>query len=452
MDNLDLLSPRIEDRYLRALLEYKKIAKLTQGVIEPSDFTTRIKASLFKALIFYFNEFGEVPTCDIVRITIESMYSPDRAELVLKTLDRIYKIPPPDFQWIIAQLDKHIQTIKLRKSLFNAAKRLDGNNLTEAQNELVGALRSPGLLPNNASNELQLKSGDIMGLAFDEDRFCFPTRIYALDKMIHGIYRHELFVILAPLNVGKSWSVIHLAISALLSSKFVLYFTLEMGRAQVLQRMMQNVSGLVKPRTRDEMHRSVDMWDTRFETFSKRKIKTLLHVPKVSKHWLTLSRFGGNLAIREHSSGQATIKTIEQGIEVYDVSFGKLPDVVIVDGLLDLRYVGSVDTNRQRLGLTDLVRQFRALAQEYNCCVILTHQANRQAGKSKEVDVEHTGESIGIMQVADTAISLQQTREDHQKRQIRIKVIRARNQQKWGLVRCWQNLDIGQFCQHSEKQ
>ena len=55
------------------------------------------------------------------------------------------------------------------------------------------------------------------------------------------------------------------------------------------------------------------------------------------------------------------------------------------------------------------------------------------------------------MQVADTGISLNQSKAEHQLGKMRISVMRARNQQKWGIMEIWQNLDIGQFCQASKK-
>ena len=81
--------------------------------------------------------------------------------------------------------------------------------------------------------------------------------------------------------------------------------------------------------------------------------------------------------------------------------------------------------------------------------MVVTHQANRQGLKASTVGTEHTGESLGIMQVADTAITLNQTRAEYELSKLRIHVARARNQRKWAEIEVWQNLPLGQFAQHS---
>ena len=80
---------------------------------------------------------------------------------------------------------------------------------------------------------------------------------------------------------------------------------------------------------------------------------------------------------------------------------------------------------------------------------VTTHQANRSAVHSNLVGVEHVGESFAIMQTADTAISLNQTKQEHDLGTFRIKVMRARGSRKGDVIKVWQNLDVGQFSQAS---
>ena len=102
-----------------------------------------------------------------------------------------------------------------------------------------------------------------------------------------------------------------------------------------------------------------------------------------------------------------------------------------------------------RHGLNDAIKELRAIAEEYDCSVVATHQGNRQAMDARTITARHVGESLGVMQTADTAISLNQTNDEYQLAKMRIFIMRARNQRKWGLIEILQNLEIGQFCQAS---
>ena len=50
------------------------------------------------------------------------------------------------------------------------------------------------------------------------------------------------------------------------------------------------------------------------------------------------------------------------------------------------------------------------------------------------------------MQVADTGISLNQTKAENSLGKMRMNIMRARGSQKFGIIDIWQNLDLAQFC------
>lgn len=445
----ELLDQAIEDRYIRAILEYPDLLKITAGVLKEENFATSIKAKLYAAITFYWKEFETLPTVDLLEITISELYRNEQAQLVNRLAERIWKIPPPEWKWIISKIDSKIKTIQLRKALFNANEMLGAGELRNAQAALAESIRHDGLFAGKATNDLELSKSDIYELAKSEDTFCCPTRIYALDDYLKGFFRKELFVVMAPMNVGKSWAMIHFAVSALLSSKHILYLTLEMSKERVLQRILQNVSGTYTPHHADDYERTFEVWNETWDDKDEYQAKSLFDTDNVHKNVNILKRFGGMLSVKEYPSGTATIGMIEKEVLLYDITFNKLPDLIIVDGLLDIKFSGSTDLSRQRLGLTQVARELRRLATEYNAAVVTTHQANRGAISAKVVGTEHTGESIGIAQVADTGISLNQSKAENELGKMRISIMRARNQKKWRLFEIWQNLDIGQFCQAS---
>lgn len=451
-DTTYLIDQAIEDRYFRAAMHYPQLLKITVDQLTEQNFSTAPKAKLFRVLKQYYETFGDCPSLDILKITAEEMFPGDSASLITRVADKIHASHQvPEWKWIVSKIDRYIKTIRLRKALYEAAHLLDADGFTEAQDKLVDVIRHSSIITSTSSNDLALTKDDLFKLATDDDAFCCATRIYALDTALRGFYRKELFILMAPTNVGKSWFITHSAVSGLISGKRVLYFTLEMSRERALQRILQNISGTVKPRFDDELSRNVKNWDENWVEKEDYQARSLLDTNKVSGHLQTLGKFGGQLSVKEFASGEATIRDLEREIELFDVTFGGLPDMILVDGLLDIRHAGSSDPTKQRHGLTGLTRDLRRMAKDYNAAVILTHQSNRDSFDAEVVETQHTGESIGIMQVADTGISLNQTKAENKIGKARLNIMRARNMKKWSQIEIWQNLDIGQFCQASKE-
>lgn len=445
-DTTKLIDPAVEDRYFRACMEYSKLLAITVDQLTEHNFSTPQKAKLFMCLKWYFLEYKEVPSLDILKITVEELYPSEVSGLVIRLIDRIAVLPKPEWGWIVAKLDQYVKTIKLQKALFEAGSLLKNNQYNDAQSRVIDVIRHSGLVTATSPNDLTLSRDDLFKLSQDDEMFCCPTRVYALDSVLKGFYRQELFILMSPLNVGKSFFVVHAAVAALMSGKRVLYFTLEMRKDRVMQRIVQNASGVAKPRHNDELNRMVEVWDDQFQEKLESDERTLLDTARTFKCMETLRKFGGQLSVQEYSSGEATLQDLERDIAVFDVTFGAPPDIIFIDGLLDMKFAGKSEADRNRMGLTDLCRSLRKLGKDYNAAVVVAHQTNREGMSAEVVGAEHAGESLGIMQVADTCVTLNQTKAENAQGKIRLHVARARSAKKWQHVECYQNLDLGQFC------
>jgi len=450
----ELLDQAIEDRFFRALFEYKELARIAIPQLVAENFSSKYKAVLFEGLRVYWECYAELPTMDLLAITLRELYGVEVGALGYRVAENIMRLPVPELSWVLRKIDEWIKTIQLRKCLFETSDLLDRKDLDRAQDNLIKAIRNFGLSQSRMRDDLKLSKEDIIKISSVEDLFVCPTRIYALDKVLRGFFKKEVFVLLAPLNVGKSWFMVHCAVSALLSGCGVLYFTLEMGKERVLERLLMNVSAAVKPRGADEIVRAVRVWkNAAVSSVDKVELEThtLFDTEAVLKAVAVLSRFGGKLSVKEYASGEATVSDFYRDIYSFLIAHDRPPDVIFVDGLLDMKLSVALDEGRQRLSLIRTLRDLRKLSADENCAVVLTHQSNRQGIKAKTVDVQHTGEALGIMQVADTAVSLTQSKDLHNNEQMDLYVIRSRNTEKWAKVRIYQKFEIGQFCLASEE-
>ena len=446
--------PGLEDRFLKGCLGYPKLLGLCQDKLSKESFSTRIKSDLYAFLCWFYKEFDNtLPTRDILIYSLGESFDKARVALMEGYLNKLDKIPLPTWEWLLPNMDEQIRLISLNKALYNASIHVANKDYEKARDAVLEPIRQAGLLRGELSNDLLIGKDEIIRMGEETNALCCPTRIHALDDIIGGLQRKESMMIMAPLNVGKSWAIIHLAISALMSGRYVLYLTLEMTKDRVLQRILQNVTGA--SRSTDKMTKTVEMWDAEFLHKEEREVPTLLDATKVANHMRMLGSFRGKLSVREYPASNMSVREMERDIQLFDATFTRLPDLVLVDGLGDMAH----DNSNLRTSLTSTVREFHRLANEYNCSIAFSHQANRESvsskigtgkGKTRLIEDQHTGESFGIVQVVDTAVSINHSKEDYKDGRLKMYVMRARNARKWEVIEIMQNLEIGQFCQGSK--
>lgn len=444
-DAVLLLDQKVEDRLFRALLEFPELSRLLAGQLDESDFSTSVKANLFRVLSWHWETLSDAaPTADTLRVEAEELIGGMAPSMIDRYLETLHEIPCPPWAWIVHHADEWIRKIKLHRALFDAADRLRSGSYDDAQQLVVSAIREGGIRQQGLANDLELSDDELAAVVDDRSLFVSPTRIYALDEVIGGMFRQELLIVLAGLNTGKTWAANHLGNAGLFGGAYVLHMTLEMNRQRALQRYLQTISGFVRPHHRHERYREVELWSENFRKRERVDVQSLLHLGDLGQQLDNLRAFGGALAVRDYPSGLCGLSDIEREIELFEVTHERPPDIVIVDGL------GDMNVGRERReGLTTITRGLRAIAHEKRLAMVATHQANRPALNVEIVEPEHTGENIAIMQIADTGISLNQTKDEAARGIMRVFVMRARNAKKWQLVECFQNLEIGQFCQES---
>ena len=449
-ENIILLDQSIEDRYLRSLIDYKKLIDITHDDISYENFSNSSKGRLFNTIISIWKSDKIAPSFDILEATIKSTYkSKDNITIDLRTLEVIQNIPLPDWRWLIRNIDVYIRKIKLHKALYDCSHLLVNDELEEAHEKLAELIKAPGIGSKKSENVLNLSKKEVEEIIQSKDAFCCKTGINVLDNVIGGIYKEQAMIILAPLNTGKSWAMVHLAKQALLSGKFVLYLTLEMSRNQVLLRMFQSIASATQENSAKELTQDVELWDREYTVRDRiTQRPTLSNINQIYKKYKNMSAFAGSLYVEEFASGECSISDIKRAVVLYEANFDKSPDLILVDGLMDIRH--NTKYSKLHLDLKNTLVDLRGIAQRHCSAVVVTHQSNREGLTKKSVGVEHSGESIGVMTVADIALGLSQTKQEYELGEMRIGILRSRHTQKNLNIVMKQAIDVGQFCLFSE--
>ena len=229
----------------------------------------------------------------------------------------------------------------------------------------------------NEIGELMARKGKLTGVA---------TGFRDLDRMTNGLQKSDLIIVAARPAMGKSAFALNIAqYAALHDNRSVVYFSLEMGKEQLVMRMLCTEASVDSQRikegllTDEEMSRIMDA----AEPMQKSKISI---------------DDGGNATVASIRSKCRRLKA-KQGL-----------DLVIVDymQLMSGTGMGNRKSDSRQQEVSDMTRAMKLLARELDVPIILLAQLNR----GPETRQDHTPmiadlrESGSIEQDADMVILL----------------------------------------------
>ena len=197
----------------------------------------------------------------------------------------------------------------------------------------------------------------------------------------------------------------HVASSALLQGKNVLYITLEMAEEKIAERIdanllninIQDITDLPKP-----------MFDTKVEALAKKTQGTLIikEYPTASAHSGHFKSLLNELALKK--------------------SFR--PDIIFIDYLnicASSRYKANGNVNSYSY-IKAIAEELRGLAVEANLPIVSATQTTRSGYGSSDVELTDTSESFGLPATADLMFALISTEELESLNQILVKQLKNR--------------------------
>jgi len=287
-----------------------------------------------------------------------------------------------------------------------------------------------GFLDRNASHScaLGIEPFDVIGLQ--------PTK-------------KEMLVFLAARNKGKSQFLHHCGKMALLKGWKTVHYTLENSAEMTAMRYYQSLYSGVK---RDG--------DYRYTTFTERAgavdLRTTVLEPDfvIERHKATTRRFLSqkmrddqflrNLRIKCHPTGQLSFDMLERDLDEMELLEGFVPDEILLDYPQIMRLKSGPQDKWEKL--EDLAVDLRGSAVSRNYALVVPQQGSRAAESANEVRGYHGGGTIGMMSVADNAITYSQTAAEELSGIARLYSQKVRNDVARQTVIISQHYPSGQFC------
>ena len=230
-------------------------------------------------------------------------------------------------------------------------------------------------------NETYDRLAKMADLETRADYIGIPCGIGALDKMITGLNKSDLIILGARPGMGKTSFALNIVRNvAVTAGKTVCFFSLEMSRDQLAQRMLSSEAGI-----KSEKLRTGELTDD---------------------EWTRLAQAGENLSkanIFFDETSNITVPEMKAKLR----RMKPLPDLVVIDYLGLMKSARQIDNRVQEV--SEITRNLKIMAKELKIPVIACAQLSRGTeakGKSHKPALSDLRDSGSIEQDADIVLFL----------------------------------------------
>jgi replicative DNA helicase len=399
---------RIELLILRNLIYNEEYTRKVIPFIKDEYFEDQNQKIIFQEISSFIQEYNKLATKEILSIEVEKRNDINDSNFK-EVVDIISSLEDEvgEIDWLIDSTEKWCRDRAIYLALMESIQLADGKDESKGR-DAIPTILSDALsvsFDNHVGHDyLQDYEKRFESYHRKEDRIPFDLEYF--NKITKGgLPNKTLNIALAGTGVGKSLFMCHVASSALIEGKNVLYITLEMAEEKIAERIdanllnvnIQDITDLPKP-----------MFDTKVEALAKKTQGTLIikEYPTASAHSGHFKSLLNELALKK--------------------SFR--PDIIFVDYLnicASSRYKANGNVNSYSY-IKAIAEELRGLAVEANLPIVSATQTTRSGFGSSDVELTDTSESFGLPATADLMFALISTEELEGLNQILVKQLKNR--------------------------
>ena len=240
----------------------------------------------------------------------------------------------------------------------------------------------------------------------------------------------------------NTFHLIYTAETAMMNGLRVIFFSLEMSRANMIKRMWMSLSGQLNENKEDiDFPYFEEAEDGKYKIKHKtisRKAVDIMDIEKKQKSLRRLSR-GGDIQIVAVPAYSLTVEGLDAYLDDFEQK-GYIPDVIIVD-YADI--MAPSEKGDYRNQLDGIWKRLRGLAQKRKALVVTASQSGRSS-IDKEVDATDIAEDIRKIAHVTSMVSLNQTPTDIKNGVMKLKQLAIRDgEREFRQAVCLQCLSIG---------
>ena len=399
---------KVEVLILRNLLYNEEYLRKVIPFIKPEYFEDINQKIIFEEIVSFVNEYNESATKEVLYIEVEKRN--DINDTSFKEITQMISYledVPTDFDWLVDTTEKWCRDRAIYLALMESIALADGKD----------EKKDRGAIPTILSDALAVSFDSHVGHDYlldyearyesyhrKEDKIEFDLEYF--NKITKGgLPNKTLNIALAGTGVGKSLFMCHVAASALLNGKNVLYITLEMAEEKIAERIDANLLNV--------------------------PIQEITELPKLmfeNKVSNLAKKTQGSLIIKEYPTASAHSGHFKALLNELALKKSFRPDIIFIDYLnicASSRYRGNSTVNSYSY-IKAIAEELRGLAVEANVPIVSATQTTRSGYGSSDVELTDTSESFGLPATADLMFALISSEELESLGQIMVKQLKNR--------------------------
>ena len=398
----------VEILILRNLLYNEEYLRKVIPFIKADYFEQPTQKVIFEEIWNFIEEYNQATTKEVLCIEIEK-----RSDINDSTFKEITQLisyledVPTDYEWLLNTTEKWCRDRAIYLALMESIALADGKDKEKDRDAI------PSILSDALAVSFDSHVGHDYLLDYEaryesyhrkEDKIEFDLEFF--NKITKGgLPNKTLNIALAGTGVGKSLFMCHVASSALLGGKNVLYITLEMAEEKIAERIDANLLNV-------PIQEITDLPKVMFED-------------KVTK---LAQKTQGTLIIKEYPTASAHAGHFRALLNELALKKSFRPDIIFIDYLnicASSRYRGNSNVNSYSY-IKAIAEELRGLAVEANVPIVSATQTTRSGYGSSDVELTDTSESFGLHATADLMFALISTEDLEGLGQIMVKQLKNR--------------------------
>ena len=398
----------VETTILKNLLYTDEYSRKVLPFLKKEYFEDYNEKIIFEEISNFIGKYNNLPTKETLIIESEKRtdINDDSFKNICNYINTL-EDTPSDHQWLLDTTEKWCKDRAIYLALVESISIADGN----------AEKKTPDAIPSILSDALAVSFDNQVGhdyLQDYEERYEFyhkreekiPFDLEFFNKITKGgLPNKTLNIALAGTGVGKSLFMCHVASSALLQGKNVLYITLEMAEEKIAERIDANLLNV-------NIQEIPNLPQQIFES----------KVTKLSQ------KTQGTLIIKEYPTASAHSGHFRSLLNELALKKSFRPDIIFVDYLnicASSRYKANGNVNSYSY-IKAIAEELRGLAVEANLPIVSATQTTRSGYSNSDVDLTDTSESFGLPATADLMFALISTEELEGLNQIMVKQLKNR--------------------------
>ncbi len=399
---------KVEILILKSLINNEEYLRKVLPFVKSEYFEDTSQKIIFEEIFNFVEQYNKLATKEILCIEVEK-----RSDINEETFRNISEVifsldeETVEYNWLVDTTETWCRDRAIYLALMDSIYIADGKDDSKGRDAI------PSILSDALSVSFDTHIGHDYLNDYEEryesyhrkeDKIEFDLEYF--NKITKGgIPNKTLNIALAGTGVGKSLFMCHVASSALLQGKNVLYITLEMAEEKIAERIDANLLNVPIQ----------DIVDLPKQMFDK-KVTNLAQKTQ------------GTLIIKEYPTASAHSAHFKSLLQELALKKSFRPDIIFIDYLnicASSRYRGNSNVNSYSY-IKAIAEELRGLAVEANVPIFSATQTTRSGYGSSDVELTDTSESFGLPATADLMFALISTEELESLGQILVKQLKNR--------------------------